>query len=229
MKMTKNYKTTREKFDRMKLYPIDEAIALVQEMKFTKFDESIDLAINLDVDPRHAEENIRVTTALPHGTGKEVSVLVLASGPKEKEALEAGADYVGNKEYLDKIKGGWADVDKIIATPDMMGELGKLGRILGPKGLMPNPKSGTVTMDVAKAVKDLKAGQVELRVEKTGIVHVPGGKSSFEKDAIVENIRTIYDTLIKNRPASVKGQYLEKMSVSSTMGPGIKIDHASIR
>ena len=198
-------------------------------MKFSKFDESIDLAINLDVDPRHAEENIRVTTALPHGTGKEVSVLVLASGPKEKEALEAGADYVGNKEYLDKIKGGWADVDKIIATPDMMGELGKLGRILGPKGLMPNPKSGTVTMDVAKAVKDLKAGQVELRVEKTGIVHVPCGKSSFEKDAIVENIRTIYDTLIKNRPASVKGQYLEKMSVSSTMGPGIKIDHASIR
>tara|TARA_B100000953_G_scaffold69156_2_gene55636 strand:- start:349 stop:1038 length:690 start_codon:yes stop_codon:yes gene_type:complete len=229
MKMTKNYKTTREKFDRMKLYPIDEAVALVQEMKFAKFDESIDLAINLDVDPRHAEENIRVTTALPHGTGKEVSVLVLASGPKEKEALEAGADYVGNKEYLDKIKGGWADVDKIIATPDMMGELGKLGRILGPKGLMPNPKSGTVTMDVAKAVKDLKAGQVELRVEKTGIVHVPCGKSSFEKDAIVENIRTIYDTLIKNRPASVKGQYLEKMSVSSTMGPGIKIDHASIR
>ncbi|MEC7747177.1 MAG: 50S ribosomal protein L1 [Candidatus Neomarinimicrobiota bacterium] len=229
MKMTKNYKTTREKFDRIKLYPIDEAVALVQEMKFTKFDESIDLAINLDVDPRHAEENIRVTTALPHGTGKEVSVLVLASGPKEKEALEAGADYVGNKEYLDKIKGGWADVDKIIATPDMMGELGKLGRILGPKGLMPNPKSGTVTMDVAKAVKDLKAGQVELRVEKTGIVHVPCGKSSFEKDAIVENIRTIYDTLIKNRPASVKGQYLEKMSVSSTMGPGIKIDHASIR
>ena len=229
MKMTKNYKTTREKFDRMKLYPIDEAVALVQEMKFAKFDESIDLAINLGVDPRHAEENIRVTTALPHGTGKEVSVLVLASGPKEKEALEAGADYVGNKEYLDKIKGGWADVDKIIATPDMMGELGKLGRILGPKGLMPNPKSGTVTMDVAKAVKDLKAGQVELRVEKTGIVHVPCGKSSFEKDAIVENIRTIYDTLIKNRPASVKGQYLEKMSVSSTMGPGIKIDHASIR
>ena len=229
MKMTKNYKTTREKFDRMKLYPINEAVALVQEMKFAKFDESIDLAINLDVDPRHAEENIRVTTALPHGTGKEVSVLVLASGPKEKEALEAGADYVGNKEYLDKIKGGWADVDKIIATPDMMGELGKLGRILGPKGLMPNPKSGTVTMDVAKAVKDLKAGQVELRVEKTGIVHVPCGKSSFEKDAIVENIRTIYDTLIKNRPASVKGQFLEKMSVSSTMGPGIKIDHASIR
>ena len=229
MKMTKNNKSIREKFDRMKCYPIDEAVTLMQDMQFAKFDESVDLAINLDVDPRHAEENIRVTTPLPHGTGKEVSVLVLASGQKEKEALEAGADYVGNKEYLDKIKAGWTDIDKIIATPDLMGELGKLGRILGPKGLMPNPKSGTVTMDVAKAVKDLKAGQVELRVEKTGIVHVPCGKLSFDKDKIIENIRKIYDTLIKHRPASVKGQYLEKMSVSSTMGPGIKIDHSSIR
>ncbi len=229
MKMTKNNKSIREKFDRMKCYPIDEAVTLIQDMQFAKFDESIDLAINLDVDPRHAEENIRVTTPLPHGTGKEVSVLVLASGQKEKEALEAGADYVGNKEYLEKIKSGWTDIDKIVATPDLMGELGKLGRILGPKGLMPNPKSGTVTMDVAKAVKDLKAGQVELRVEKTGIVHVPCGKLSFGKDEIIENIRKIYDTLIKHRPASVKGQYLEKMSVSSTMGPGIKIDHSSIR
>tara|TARA_Y100000590_G_scaffold457177_1_gene609267 strand:+ start:1253 stop:1936 length:684 start_codon:yes stop_codon:yes gene_type:complete len=227
--MTKNNKSIREKFDRMKCYPIDEAVTLIQDMQFAKFDESIDLAINLDVDPRHAEENIRVTTPLPHGTGKEVSVLVLASGQKEKEALEAGADYVGNKEYLEKIKSGWTDIDKIVATPDLMGELGKLGRILGPKGLMPNPKSGTVTMDVAKAVKDLKAGQVELRVEKTGIVHVPCGKLSFGKDEIIENIRKIYDTLIKHRPASVKGQYLEKMSVSSTMGPGIKIDHSSIR
>jgi large subunit ribosomal protein L1 len=229
MKMTKNNKSIREKFDRMKFYPIDEAVTIMQDMQFAKFDESVDLAINLDVDPRHAEENIRVTTPLPHGTGKEVSVLVLASGQKEKEALDAGADYVGNKEYLDKIKAGWTDIDKIIATPDLMGELGKLGRILGPKGLMPNPKSGTVTMDVAKAVKDLKAGQVELRVEKTGIVHVPCGKLSFGKDEIIENIRKIYDTLIKHRPASVKGQYLEKISVSSTMGPGIKIDHSSIR
>ena len=229
MKLTKNSKSIKQKFDNMKFYSIDLAVELVKEMKFAKFDETIDLAINLDVDPRHAEENIRVTTSLPHGTGRDVSVLVLASGPKEKEALDAGADYVGNKEYLDKIKGGWSDVDKIIATPDMMGELGKLGRILGPKGLMPNPKSGTVTMDVAKAVKNLKAGQVELRVEKTGIVHVPCGKASFEKNAIIENIKTIYDTLIKNRPASVKGHYLEKMSISSTMGPGIKIDHSSIR
>ena len=229
MKMTKNNKSIREKFDRMKYYPIDEAVTIMQDMRFAEFDESVDLAINLDVDPRHAEENIRVTTHLPHGTGKEVSVLVLTSGQKEKEALDAGANYVGNKEYLDKIKGGWTDIDKIIATPDLMGELGKLGRILGPKGLMPNPKSGTVTMDVAKAVKDLKAGQVELRVEKTGIVHVPCGKLSFDKDEIIANIRKIYDTLIKNRPASVKGQYLEKISVSSTMGPGIKIDHSSIR
>ena len=229
MRRGKKYNESLKKIDRMNEYSPEEALELVKANSKARFDETVEATVNLGVDPKRADQNIRVTTSLPHGTGKEVSVLVLASGPKEKEALEAGADYVGNKEYLDKIKGGWADVDKIIATPDMMGELGKLGRILGPKGLMPNPKSGTVTMDVAKAVKDLKAGQVELRVEKTGIVHVPCGKSSFEKDAIVENIRTIYDTLIKNRPASVKGQYLEKMSVSSTMGPGIKIDHASIR
>ena len=153
----------------------------------------------------------------------------MAQGPKEKEAQEAGADFVGNKDYLTKIKNGWTDVDKIIATPDMMGELGKLGRILGPKGLMPNPKSGTVTMDVAKAVKDFKAGQVELRVEKTGIIHVPCGKVSFGTEKLVENIQTVYDMVMKARPASVKGQYLEKMSVSSTMGPGIQIDPASIR
>ena len=201
----------------------------MKDLKFTKFDESVDLAFNLNVDPRHAEENIRITTSLPHGTGKSVSILVLASGPKEKEAEEAGADFVGNKEYLNKIKGGWSDVDKIVATPDMMGELGKLGKILGPKGLMPNPKSGTVTMDVAKAVKELKAGQVELRVEKQGIIHVACGKSSFGNDALLENIKTIYDKLIKARPASVKGQYVKKMTLSLTMGPGIKIDHSSIR
>ena len=158
MKISKNKKSISEKYDKMKAYPLVEAVEMVLEYKYTKFDESVDLSINLDVDPRHAEENIRITTPLPHGTGKSVSVLVLAQGPKEKEAQEAGADYVGNKDYLSKIKNGWTDVDKIIATPDMMGELGKLGKILGPKGLMPNPKSGTVTMDVAKAVKDLKAG-----------------------------------------------------------------------
>ena len=229
MRVTKNIKAASDKFDKLKSYPLNEAVELVQELKYSKFDESVDLAINLDVDPRHAEENIRVTTPLPHGTGKTVSVLVLAQGPKEKEAVDAGADYVGNKDYLTKIKNGWTDVDKIVATPDMMGELGKLGRILGPKGLMPNPKSGTVTMDVAKAVNDLKAGQVELRVEKNGIVHVPCGKVSFDKEKLIENIETVYDTVMKARPASVKGQYLEKMSISSTMGPGIQIDHTSIR
>ena len=222
-------KSVNEGLDRSKTYVLQEAMDLVQKFKFSKFDESVDLAMNLNVDPRHAEENIRVTTPLPHGTGKTVTVLVLAQGPKEKEAQEAGADFVGNKDYLTKIKNGWTEVDKIIATPDMMGELGKLGRILGPKGLMPNPKSGTVTMDVAKAVKDLKAGQVELRVEKTGIIHVVCGKVSFGTEKLVENIQTVYDTIMKARPASVKGQFLEKMSVSSTMGPGIQIDHSSIR
>ena len=228
MKKSKNMLNASEKFDRMKTYLLEEAVALVKDMKYSKFDESVDLAIKLGVDPRHAEENIRVTTPLPHGTGKSVKVLVITEGPKEKEAEEAGADYVGNKEFLTKIKNGWTDVDKIVATPDMMGELGKLGKILGPKGLMPNPKSGTVTMDVAKAVKDLKAGQVELRVESNGIVHVSCGKVSFEIEQLVENIAKIHDTIMKARPSSVKGQYLEKIFISSTMGPSIIIDHIAI-
>ena len=228
MKKTKNNKAVFEKYDAAKEYSLDEAVKMIQKFKYAKFDESVDIAFNLDVDPRHADQNIRVTTPLPHGTGKTVTVLVIASGPKEKEALDAGADYVGNKDYLTKIKGGWADVDKIVATPDMMGELGKLGKILGPKGLMPNPKSGTVTMDVAKAVNALKAGQVELRVEKTGIIHVLCGKVSLAPEKLVENIQAIYETVMKARPGSGKGQYMEKMSVSSTMGPGIRIDHTSI-
>ena len=228
MKKSKNMLNASEKFDSMKAYLLEEAVALVKDMKYSKFDESVDLAIKLGVDPRHAEENIRVTTPRPHGTGKSVKVLVLAEGPKEKEAEEAGADYVGNKEFLTKIKNGWTDVDKIVATPDMMGELGKLGKILGPKGLMPNPKSGTVTMDVAKAVKDLKAGQVELRVESNGIVHVSCGKVSFEIEQLVENIAKIHDTIMKARPSSVKGQYLEKIFISSTMGPSVIIDHIAI-
>ena len=228
MKKSKNMLNASEKFDSMKAYLLEEAVALVKDMKYSKFDESVDLAIKLGVDPRHAEENIRVTTPLPHGTGKSVKVLVLAEGPKEKEAEEAGADYVGNKEFLTKIKNGWTDVDKIVATPDMMGELGKLGKILGPKGLMPNPKSGTVTMDVAKAVKDLKAGQVELRVESNGIIHVSCGKVSFEIKQLVENIAKIHDTIMKARPSSVKGQYLEKVFISSTMGPSVIIDHIAI-
>jgi large subunit ribosomal protein L1 len=227
--LTKNQKALREKFDKMQAYNIEDAVKLVKELKFSKFDESIEVAINLSVDPRHADQNIRITTGLPNGTGKEVRVLVITSGPKEKEAEEAGADFVGNKDYFDKIKSGWDDIDKIIATPDMMPELGKLGKILGPKGLMPNPKSGTVTMDVANAVKELKAGKIELRVDKTGIIHTTFGKTSFETAALVDNLKTIYQTVLKVKPASVKGQYLKKMTISSTMGPGIKIDHAAIR
>ena len=228
MKQSKNMNTALEKFDKSVFYALEDAVGLVQDLKFTNFDESVDLAINLDVDPRHAEENIRVTTPLPHGTGKSVTVLVLASGPKEKEAEDAGADYVGNKDYLTKIKNGWTEVDKIVATPDMMGELGKLGKILGPKGLMPNPKSGTVTMDVGKAVTELKAGQVELRVETNGIIHVTCGKVSFDKAHLVENVNKIYDTIMKARPASVKGEYFSKMTISSSMGPGILIDHLAL-
>ena len=228
MKVSKNKKAANTVLDHMKEYSVEDAVKLVKDLKFVKFDESVDLAINLGVDPRHADQNIRLTTTLPHGTGKEVKVLVVTQGPKEKEAKDAGADFVG-KEYLEKIKGGWDDMDKIIATPDMMPELGKLGKVLGPKGLMPNPKSGTVTMDVTNAVRELKSGKIELRVEKNGIVHTQCGKSSFQENALVENIRTIYDTVIKAQPASVKWTYLKKMSVSSTMGPGIKIDQGSIR
>ena len=228
MKKSKNMLNANDKFDSMKAYLLEEAVSLVKDMKYSKFDESVDLAIKLGVDPRHAEENIRVTTPLPHGTGKTVKVLVVTEGSKEKEAEEAGADFVGGKDFLTKIKNGWIDVDKIVATPDMMGELGKLGKILGPKGLMPNPKSGTVTMDVAKAVKDLKAGQVELRVESNGIVHVSCGKISFKKEQLVENIAKIHDIIMKVRPSSVKGQYLEKIFISSTMGPSVIIDHLAM-
>ena len=215
-------------FEKESVYDLNEAVEIVKKVSSVKFDESVDLAIKLNVDPRHAEENIRISTSLPNGTGKKVVLLVLAQGDKVKEALEAGADYCGNKDYLDKIKAGWVDVDKIIATPDMMAELGKLGKILGPKGLMPNPKSGTVTMDVAKAVSDQKAGMVELRVEKTGIVHTVCGKVSFNSSDLIENISKIYNSLLKSRPPSVKGQFLEKMSISSTMGPGVKINVNSI-
>ena len=227
--VSKNQKEIADKFEKNNSYSLDDAVRMVKELTYAKFDESVDLAINLNVDPRHAEENIRLTTPLPNGTGKDVSILVITSGPKEKEALDAGADYVGNNEYLDKIKNGWSDFDKIVATPDMMPQLGKHGKILGPKGLMPNPKSGTVTMDVGKAVRELKAGQVELRVEKAGIIHVTCGKVSFKNDALIQNIEAIYDTLIKARPSSVKGNYLERMFISSTLGPGIKVDHTSIR
>ena len=227
MFISKNKKSINSNFDPLKEYDIDEAVGLLKKLKFTKFDESVDIAMNLGVDPRHADQNIRISASLPHGTGKEIKVLVVAQGPKENEAKESGADYVG-KEYLDKLKAGWDEIDKIIATPDMMQELGKLGKILGPKGLMPNPKSGTVTMDISNAVKELKAGKIELRVEKNGIVHTQCGKSSFNESDLIENIRMVYDTIIKAKPASVKGTYLKKISISSTMGPGIKINQSSI-
>ncbi len=229
MKNSKNRNIVLEKFDRTKEYPLDEAVKLVKQLSFAKFDETVEISINLGVDPRHADQNIRITTGLPNGTGKGVKVLVITSGAKEKEAKDAGADYVGFNDYIEKIKGGWADVDKIVATPEAMPELGKLGKILGPKGLMPNPKSGTVTMDVATAVKELKAGKIELRVDKTGIIHASCGKVSFEEKALYENIAAIYATVIKAKPASVKGRYLKKMTISSTMGPGIKIDYAGLR
>jgi len=228
MGVSKNRKELNQKIDLIKEFSIKEAVKMLKELKFTKFDESVDLAINLGVDPRHADQNIRLNTTLPHGTGKDIKVLVVTQGPKEAEAKEAGADFVG-VEYLEKLKNGWDDVDKIIATPDMMSELGRLGKVLGPKGLMPNPKSGTVTTDITSAVKELKAGKIEIRVEKTGIVHVQCGKSSFEESALVENIKTIYDTIMKAKPSSVKGKYLKKITVSSTMGPGIKIDQGSIK
>ena len=215
-------------YDSDLLYNLEQAVEIVKKVSSAKFDESVDIAINLNVDPRHAEENIRISTSLPNGTGKKVVLLVLAQGEKVKEALDAGADYCGNKDYLDKIKAGWVDVDRIIATPDMMAELGKLGKILGPKGLMPNPKSGTVTMDVSKAVSDQKAGMVELRVEKTGIVHTVCGKVSFSSGDLVENIKQIYNVLLKSRPPSVKGQFLEKISISSSMGPSVKVNISSI-
>ena len=227
MKLTKNRKNIDSKINRDENYSVQEAIKLLKSAKFTNFDESVDLAINLGVDPRHADQNIRLTTSLPHGTGKDIKVLVVAQGSKEQEAKDAGADYV-EKDFLEKLKSGWDDVDKIVATPDMMPELGKLGKVLGPKGLMPNPKSGTVTSDIAGSVKDLKSGKIELRVEKNGIVHVQCGKSSFDQNALDENVKTVYDTIMKAKPASVKGTYFKKMTISTTMGPGIKIDHGNI-
>jgi len=229
MSLTKNRKLINEKHDKDKEYSLEEAVAMIKDIKFTKFDESVDIALNMGVDPRHADQNIRITTSLPSGTGSEVVILVLARGPKEKEAKEAGADFVGNDDYIEKLKNGWSDIDKIVATPDMMPTLGKLGKILGPKGLMPNPKSGTVTMDLKKAINELKAGRVELRVEKNGIIHSSFGKTSFDKKDLIENVRTIYEALLKARPASAKGQFIKKITLSSTMGPGFKVDLTSIK
>ncbi|MBF89332.1 MAG: 50S ribosomal protein L1 [Candidatus Marinimicrobia bacterium] len=220
----KRYRRIVESVDRMKEYSIEDAMDLIRKSDNTKFDETIEVALNLGVDPRHADQNIRVTTSLPHGSGKKVSVLALGSGSDVKDAEEAGADFFGSDEFLSKLESGWDDADVIVAAPEMMPKLGKLGKILGPKGLMPNPKSGTVTKDLAKAVKEIKAGRVELRVDKNGIIHVPIGKKSFDSGDLIENFRSVLTTVIRAKPSSVKGTYLKKITISSTMGPGIKID-----
>ncbi len=223
MRKTKRNKELHEKVNISTEYKLDEAIDALKGNSKVKFVESLDCAIRLGVDPKHADQMVRGTVSLPHGTGKKVKVLVIAKDPLAKEALDAGADYAGFEEYLEKIKGGWADVDVIIATPDSMAELGKLGRILGPKGLMPNPKSGTVTKDVANAVQEVKAGKIEFRVDKTGIVHSSLGKLNFETDKLVENANAFINTIIKLKPAAAKGQYVKSLFLSSSMGPGLKI------
>jgi len=223
MKVSKRIKAINKNVDREKEYSVEEAIKLLKENSKVKFTETLNCAIRLGVDPRHADQMVRGTVSLPHGTGKKVSVLVIARSAQAEEALKAGADYAGFEEYLEKIKGGWADVDVIIATPDSMGELGKLGRVLGPKGLMPNPKSGTVTQDVAKAVKEVKAGKIEFRVEKAGIVHTALGKLDFSVEQLSENTRAFLQTIVKMKPSSAKGHYVKSLFLSSTMGPGLKI------
>ena len=227
-KRGKKYQEALKLVNRLNKYTLDEAIDLVKKTSYAKFDATIELSCRLNIDPRKAEQNLRGAVSLPNGTGKTVRVLVIAKDAKAKEALAAGADYAGDVEYLDKIKEGWFEFDTLIATPDMMGELGKLGRILGPKGLMPNPKTGTVTMDVEKTVKEFKAGKVEYRADKTGNILVPVGKASFEVNQLKENIQAIYNQLMRVKPSTVKGVYMLNISVSATMGPGIKIDGSTI-
>jgi len=229
MKKGKKYLESEKLIDKANYYDSDEALDLVVKTSKAKFDETIELAIRLGVDPRHADQQVRGAVVLPHGTGKTVKVLVIAKGEKAKEAEAAGADYVGAEEYIEKIqKQNWLDFDVVIATPDMMGLVGRLGKILGPKGLMPNPKSGTVTFEVAKALSDIKAGKVEYRVDKTSIIHVPIGKASFGKEKLSDNFRVLMEAVVKARPATVKGQYIKSIVLSSTMGPGIKINPAKV-
>lgn len=220
----KNFKKAAEQIDRQARYSVDEALAKVKELAFAKFDESVEASFRLGVDPRHADQVVRGTVVLPHGTGKTLRVLVITRGEKVQEATAAGADIVGGEELVEKIQGGWLEFDTLITTPDMMGQVGKLGRVLGPRGLMPNPKSGTVTMAVGDAVKAAKAGKIEFRVDKTGNVHAPIGKVSFAKQQLVENFTTLVEMIIKAKPSAAKGVYIRNISVSSTMGPGLKLD-----
>ncbi|MFZ1947819.1 MAG: 50S ribosomal protein L1 [bacterium] len=227
MKPGKHYTAAAEKVDRSKEYPLADAVKLVKDGAYAKFDESVDFAARLGIDPKKSDQQIRGTLVLPHGTGRSVKVMVITRGDKEKEAQEAGAEFVGSAELIEKIKEGWTDFDVAIATPDMMSEVGKLGKILGPRGLMPNPKSGTVTFDVAKAVREAKAGKVEYRVDKAGNVHLAIGKVSFPYEHLLENARTVLGEIMRTKPATAKGQYIKSLTLSSTMGPGVKVDYAA--
>lgn len=227
-KKGKKYLEAAKLVDRTKAYPIVEAIELAKQTNFAKFDATLEVAFRLGVDPKKADQQIRGAVVLPNGTGKVQRVLVFAKGEKVKEAEAAGADYVGDTEFITKIQQGWFDFDVIVATPDMMGEVGKLGRVLGPKGLMPNPKTGTVTFDVTRAVNEIKAGKVEYRVDKAGNIHVPIGKSSFENEKLVENFNTVFETMLKVKPSAAKGTYMKNVTVASTMGPGVKVDPSTV-
>jgi large subunit ribosomal protein L1 len=224
---SKRFKATEPKVDKSKAYTVEAAVALVKETATAKFRESVDIAVRLGVDPKKADQAIRGTVVLPHGIGRAVRVLVLTRPPKDEEAKAAGADFAGLQEYVEKIQAGWADIDVIIASPDVMGEVGKLGKVLGPRGLMPNPKSGTVTADVAKAVQEVKAGKIEFRVDKSGIVHASVGKADFDAPKLVDNINRFLDTIVKAKPPSAKGQYVRSITLSTTMGPGIPVDKAA--
>jgi large subunit ribosomal protein L1 len=227
-KKGKKFLAAAGQIETLKAYPVEEAIALLKKVSFEKFDASVELAVRLNLDPRKAEQNLRGAVVLPHGTGKTKRVLVFAKGDKAKEAEAAGADFVGDEDLVAKVLQGWMDFDTVVATPDMMSKVGKLGRTLGPRGLMPNPKTGTVTMDVTKAVNEIKAGKVEYRVDKVGHIHVTIGKVSFDAEKLRENMFTIYDLLVKLRPATVKGVFVQNVAIASTMGPGIKVDSESI-
>ena len=227
-RITKNKKLALEKLEKGKIYSLKEASTLVKEISFTKFDSSVDIDVRLGVDPRKANQMVRGVVTLPHGTGKEVRVLALVTPDKEQEARDAGADYVGLDDYVDKIKGGWTDVDVIITMPPVMGKVGALGRILGPRGLMPNPKSGTVTMDIGKAVAEVKAGKIDFKVDKFGIVHTSVGKVSFDNEKIVENATVFVNTLIKLKPSAAKGTYVKSIYLSSTMSPGVQIEPKTV-
>jgi len=227
-KRGKRYKNLESKIDKKKEYSLEDAIALSKSLASAKFDETVVMAVRLGVKPQQADQMVRGSVVMPKGIGKKTKILVFAKGEKEKEALEAGADFVGAENMIEKITGGWMEFDRVVATPDMMGAVGKLGKVLGPRGLMPNPKSGTVTFELARAIKEIQAGKVEFKTEKAGIVHVPIGKASFKPEDLIENARVILETIVRMKPASAKGHYLKSITVSTTMGPGVKADSVQI-